>query len=300
MEYINNKRKYNLSPFDHVFSCRNCRGGIYFSWCVLKVTGVLGFLLLYQGGSCSLCLHPNRLILTHHNCIKRRQKNCLHFSKTLPLLLLNENVSSRAEEIPWYNSFRSFRHSILLLLAFPDQSPLSNLLLQRLGRRTDTCTTSSAACKIHTEYYLQKLFTIYSISTKTWKNLKRRRIFTKFTIDERSRRNKNSCYRRRPWIHETTSRTHKCNACLLGVNTADIQIAVSHSRPQSYCLRLLLSCLPLFWFIHEKHVGNASFSSLFLPETCPRHHCSFWRQNPTWRIDYQWKSEEKCMKFDAF
>ena len=123
----------------------------------------------------------------------------------------------------------------------------------------------------------------------------RRRIFTKFTIDERSRQSKNSCYRRRPWIHETTSRTRE--SVMRSVFCASIPLKF---RSLFYCLGLLLRALPLFRFIHAKQAGNASFSSLFLRETCPRHHCSFWRQHQTWRIDYQWKSEEKCMKFDAF
>ena len=210
----------------------------------------------------------------HHNCTERRQK------KTLPLLSLNENVSLRAEEIPWYNSFRSLWHSILLLLAFPDQSPLSNLLLQW------------AVCKIHTEYYLQKLFTIYPISAKTWRE---EEYLQKFTIDERSQRNKNRCFRRRPWTHKTTSWTRE--SVMRSVFCVPIPLIF---RSLFYCLRLLLRGLPLFQFTRAKQTGNASFSSLFFWETCPRHHCSFWRQNPTWRIDYQWKSEEKCMKFDAF
>ena len=223
MENINNKRKYNLSPFDHVFSCRNCRGGIYFSWCVLKVTGHSSFFFCIR----AVALVRVFIRLTwflHWSCWRTATALREGKKKTLPLLSLNENVSLRAEEIPWYKSFRSFWHSILLLLAFPDQSPFSNLLLQWLGCCTDTCTTSSAVCKIHTEYYLQKLFTIYSISAKTWKNLKRRRIFTKiYNRWTQSTEQEQVLLKETMDTQNNFANLGECNAqCLLCVNTADI------------------------------------------------------------------------------
>ena len=219
MENINNKRKYFWPRFQlQELPWRN----LLFLVCPQSYWTFL-LLLLYQGGSSSPCLHPTHLILalellTHRNCTERRQK------KTLPLLSLNENVSLREEEIPWYKSFRSFWHSILLLLAFPDQSPFSNLLLQWLGCRTDTCTTSSVVCKIHTEYYLQKLFTIYSISAKTWKNLKRRRIFTKiYNRWTQSREQEQVLLKETMDTQNNFANLGECNAqCLLCVNTTDI------------------------------------------------------------------------------
>ena len=121
MENISNKRKYNLSPFDHVFSRRNCRGGIYFSWCVLKVTGHSSFFFCIR----AVALVRVFIWLTwflHWSCWRTATALREGKKKTLPLLSLNENVSLREEEIPWYKSFRS---SISILEPSP---PVTRLL----------------------------------------------------------------------------------------------------------------------------------------------------------------------------
>ena len=248
-----------MSPFDHVFSCRNCRGGIYFSWRVLKVTGHSSFFFCIRAVAVVRVFIQLAWVLRwscwRTNTAPRESKKIVFIFQKLCHFFRWTKTFLRGWRSPWYNSFYSFQQSILLLLAFPNQSPLSNLLLQRLGCRTDTCT-SSAACKIHTEYYLQKLFTIYSISAKTWKNLKRRRIFTKiYNRWTQSTEQEQLLSKETVDTRNNFANSQECNK-MRSVFCASIPLIF---RSLFYCLRLMLRGLPLFRFLRfffEKRVPD--------------------------------------------